>query len=199
MPLWNRGQPLHDDLDIDELGVRRDSCGRRRRSWRLGAGRSLPYEMLFAHELQTYAECEKMDEITGVVDAPFPDVSAFAAASGGAVVERIWTTVDDVADDVVGTGRLILRLVLGRAESALEVEEAVESLAGDPADEQRLALLRLRLRELLASDPALAVDLSGMLPGASTHIVASGRGAVAAHVASGSGPCTTGYNSPIQR
>ena len=82
--------------------------------------------MLFAHELQTYVECEKMDEITRGVDATFPDVSAFAAAFGGAVVERIWTTtVDD--------------------------------------------------------------------------IVASGRGAVAAHVASGSGPFTTEYNSPIQR
>jgi hypothetical protein len=134
------------------------------------------------------------------MDATFPDVSAFAAASGGAVVERIWTTaVDDSADYVVGTGRRILRLLLGRAESAPEVAEAVESLAVAPADEQRWALLRLRLRELLASDPALAIDLLGMLPGASTHIVASGRGAVAAQVASGSGPFTTGYNSPIQR
>jgi hypothetical protein len=52
---------------------------------------------------KAYAGCEKMDEITGVVDVALPYVSAFAAACGGAVVERIWTTtVDDSADYLVG-------------------------------------------------------------------------------------------------
>ncbi|MEU7750308.1 hypothetical protein [Micromonospora sp. NPDC049171] len=89
------------------------------------------------------------------------------------------------ADATVGLGGRLLRRLLGREESAPMVEAAVMDVAEDPADEDRLAALRLQIRKAAAADSQLAVELSQMLASAGVTITASGGRSVAGQTISG--------------
>jgi hypothetical protein len=130
-------------------------------------------------------------ELAGAV---VPYVAAAAGAYGAAVVERVRdTAADATADATVGLGRRLLARILGRQESAGQVSDAVEDLAADPADPDRLAALRLQVRKALAADPELAGEVAQMLQQAGAIVTATGEGAVA--VQHNRGIVQTGQNS----
>ena len=58
-------------------------------------------------------------------------------------------------------------------------------VAEDPADEDRLAALRLQIRKAVAADAELAAELSQMLASAGVTITASGERSVASQTISG--------------
>jgi hypothetical protein len=93
-----------------------------------------------------------------------PYVAAAVSAYGAAVVEKVRdTAADATADATVSAGRRLLRGFLHRDESRPAVVEAVQELAVDPADTDRVAALRLQLRKALAADPQLATEVATML------------------------------------
>src|SRR5690349_8692742 len=94
-----------------------------------------------------------------------PYVAAVAGAYGSAVLERVRdAAADATAEATVGAGRRLLRRILGREESAAVVGAAVQDLAANPNDEDRIAALRLQLRKVFAADPELRAELQTMLP-----------------------------------
>lgn len=133
-------------------------------------------------------------EIVAVATAAVPYVTAAVAAYGGAVLSRIQEAAADVTVDAGGR---VLRRLLQRDESAPAIEAAVRDLAADPADEDRLAALRLQIRKALAEDDQLAADISRIVNGATTTIIASGKRSVAAHTITG--PVVTGDNNEITK
>jgi hypothetical protein len=133
-------------------------------------------------------------EIVAVVTAAVPYVTAAVAAYGAAVLSRIQETA---ADATVDAGGRMLRRLLQRDESAPAIEAAVRDLATDPADEDRLAALRLQIRKALAEDDRLAADISRIVNGAATTISATGKRAVAAHTITG--VVVTGDNAEITK
>jgi hypothetical protein len=118
-----------------------------------------------------------------VVDADLaaavvPYVAAVAGAYGGAVLERVTNAAADAtAEATVGAGRRLLRRILGRAESAAVIGAAVQDLAVDPHDADRVAALRLQLRKAFADDPELVAEVRAMLPAGA--VTASGTRSVA--------------------
>jgi hypothetical protein len=114
--------------------------------------------------------------VAAIAAAAVPYVAAAAGAYGAAVVARVREVA---ADATVGLGGRLLHRLLMRAESAPAVEAAVLELAEDPADEDRLAALRLQIRKVLAADAELAADVAGMLLRAGGPVVASGTRSVA--------------------
>jgi hypothetical protein len=123
-----------------------------------------------------------------------PYVVAAAGAYGMAVIERVR---DDAADATVGAtagwGRRLLARILGRRESAAEVEAAVHDLVHDPEDADRVAAVRLQVRKALQADPQLAAAMSAMLQTAGASVAASGPRSVA--VQDNSGIIQTGDGS----
>jgi hypothetical protein len=123
-----------------------------------------------------------------------PYVVAVAAAYGKAVVERVRDTAADATlGAAAGLGRRLLYRILGREESAEQVVAAVEDLAQDPEDADRVAGVRLQIRKALAADPQLAADVSDMLRAAGVVVIASGTRSVAAN--DNSGIIQTGDNA----
>lgn len=97
-----------------------------------------------------------------------------------------WRGVQEVAADAtVGLGGRLLRRLLGREESAPMVEAAVMDVAEDPADEDRLAALRLQIRKAVVADAQLAAELSQLLVSAGVTVTASGERSVAGQTISG--------------
>jgi len=117
---------------------------------------------------------------TDLAAALVPYIAGAVGAYGTAVIEKVREEVADAtADATVGAGRRILRRVLQRDDSAASVTEAVEDLAQDPTDEDRVAALRLQLRKAVAADAKLAGDLTALLPNG-TVVTATGMRSVAA-------------------
>ncbi len=97
--------------------------------------------------------------------AVVPYVAAAVGVYGARVLERVSdAAVDATADATVGVGRRLLHRIVGRDAPAGPVSAAVQDLAEDPADEDRVAALRLQLRKALASDPQLAAEVAALLP-----------------------------------
>ncbi|UWZ60055.1 hypothetical protein Daura_42095 [Dactylosporangium aurantiacum] len=112
--------------------------------------------------------------------AVVPYVAAAVGVYGARVLERVSdAAADATAAATVGVGRRLLRRILGREASAGPVSAAVQDLAEDPTDEDRVAALRLQLRKALVSDPQLAAEVAAMLPDATT-VTAAGPRSVAA-------------------
>jgi hypothetical protein len=123
-----------------------------------------------------------------------PYLVAAAGAYGAAVVDRVRdTAVDATADATVGTGRRLLRRILDRHESAGQVGDAVQDLAVNPDDPDRVAALRLQVRKVLAADPELAGEVAQMLQQAGVSVKAAGDRAVA--VLQNPGIIQTGQNN----
>jgi hypothetical protein len=133
-------------------------------------------------------------EVTAVAAAVVPYVTAMAGAYGAAVVERVQ---DSAADATVGLGGRLLRRLLGREESAAAVRAAVTDLAEDPADEDRVAALRLRIRKVLAADPELTAEIKALLADGGVSFTASGERSIAAQTISG--VAVTGDDAHITR
>ncbi|WP_127506918.1 hypothetical protein [Actinoplanes solisilvae] len=133
-------------------------------------------------------------EVTALAAAVVPYVSAAAGAYGSAVVQRVQ---DSAADATMGLGGRLLRRLLGREESAAAVADAAVDLAEDPADEDRVAAMRLQIRKALAADPALMVEIRELLAAEGVSVTASGERAIAAQTISG--VAVTGDNAHITR
>ncbi|MEH1167343.1 hypothetical protein V6V47_18355 [Micromonospora sp. CPCC 205539] len=121
-------------------------------------------------------------EVTALAATVVPYVAVAAKAYGTEVVTRLQ---DVAADATVGLGGRLLRRLLRRPESAPAVEAAVTDLAEDPADEDRVAALRVQVGKALAADAQLATDLSQILASAGVVVTASGVRSVAAQTISG--------------
>ncbi len=59
----------------------------------------------------------------------------------------------------------------GKAEEKVELKEALKDSAAQPADAGVQAALRVQLRKLLESDPALAKELHGLLQGCGNTVI----------------------------
>jgi hypothetical protein len=117
--------------------------------------------------------------------ASLPFITATVAAYGSAVLDKIKdAAADSTADAAVGTGRRILRRLLGRPSESIAIEGAIVELAEDPGEADRVAALRLQIRKAIAADPELADDLERIL-GTALTIGASGPGSLAVHTNSG--------------
>ncbi|AUG76749.1 hypothetical protein CFP65_1878 [Kitasatospora sp. MMS16-BH015] len=125
-----------------------------------------------------------------------PYLTAAAAAYGTAVLDRVEETA---ADATVSLGQRLLGRLLHRTESRPAVEAAVTELAEDPSDTDSQAALRVELRRLLRTDPALAEELTALLAQAAPNVTvtASGTRSVAAQTISGT--VNTGDRARIQR
>jgi len=122
-------------------------------------------------------------------------VAGLVAAYGAAVVSRVQ---DAAADATLGLGGRLLRRLLRQPEQAPAIEAAVQVVAEDPADEDRVAALRLQIRKALTADPQLAAELREMLqqqPGVS--VTAVGERSVA--VGHNSGIIQTGDNASARQ
>lgn len=126
-------------------------------------------------------------EIVAAAAAAVPYVAAAVRKYGAEVLARIQ---EAAADATVGLGGKILRRLLQRSESASELEAAVQDLAEDTSDEDRLAALRLQIRKVMAADQQLSADVSELMKGAGVSITAYGDRSVAAYVING--PVSTG-------
>jgi hypothetical protein len=123
-----------------------------------------------------------------------PYVTAAVGAYGGAVLGKVR---DDAADATVGLGLRILHQVFG-TRSPGDLPEAVADLAADPGDLDLQAALRVEIRRVLATDPALVSEVRSMLAGVPTIAVsASGERSIAAYVITGI--ASTGDDASIER
>lgn len=137
-------------------------------------------------------------DVSVLVAAVFPYLSAAVAVYGRSVVERVEDQAEEAAADAtVGLGRRILRRLLGRAESREAIEGAVSDLADSPGDEDFQAAVRAQLKKALAADPALAAELAGELERAGVTVTAAGERSIAGHTISGI--AVTGDDAHIQR
>jgi hypothetical protein len=111
--------------------------------------------------------------------AVLPYLSAVAAAYGTAVLDKVRDeAVDATAEATVGAGRRMLRWILRRPQVAGPVADAVQKVADNPADTDRVAVLRVVLRDALAADPQLAANLAALV-GQAPPILAAGPRSVA--------------------
>ncbi|GAB2839876.1 hypothetical protein GCM10022221_44080 [Actinocorallia aurea] len=129
------------------------------------------------------------DLVTGLE----PFVVSAVAAYGGAVLAR---GQEMAADATIGVGRRALQRIFGEREDS-ELPEALADLAEDPADEERRAALRLRIRKILAADADLAQEIQAMLPVRSGEHDAAGTRSVVAQTISG--VVVTGDGNQITR
>jgi hypothetical protein len=121
-------------------------------------------------------------DVTSVATAVVPYVTAAVGVYGAGVIARIQ---EAAADATVGVGGRLLRRLLGRPESAQALSGAVQDLAVDPADEDRIAALRLQIRKILAADAEIAADVARLVGHAEGAVTASGERSVAARTISG--------------
>lgn len=113
--------------------------------------------------------------MVAVAAAVAQSVVGIVTAYGAAVVARVQ---DAAADATLGLGGRVLRRLL-RQPQASAIEAAVRDVAEDPADEDRVAALRVQIRKALAADPQLAADLREMLHQAGAQVTAVGERSVA--------------------
>lgn len=108
-----------------------------------------------------------------------PYVSAAVGAYGGAVLAK---ARDEAADATVSLGRRLLQRVFGTRRDDEPLPGPLAVLAGDPADGDALAAVRLAIRQALAGDLALQAEVRSMLPPAAgvTQHVRAGRDAYTA-------------------
>jgi hypothetical protein len=112
---------------------------------------------------------------TDVVAAVVPYVTAAAGAYGSAVLDKVR---DQAIDATINLGRQLMHRIFGEPLPA-PVEAAVQDLAGDPQDPDRVAPIRRQIRIALEADPALAADVARMVQNAPIHIEALGDRSVA--------------------
>jgi hypothetical protein len=111
-----------------------------------------------------------------------PYIVAAAAWYRAAVLERVGdAAADSTADAMVRWGQRMLARILRRKQSATMVTDAVKELAADPADEDRVAVLRAQVRKVFSADPELAAEITWMLQQAGPAVTASGNRSVAVH------------------
>ncbi|WP_239098312.1 hypothetical protein [Micromonospora qiuiae] len=127
--------------------------------------------------------------------AVVPFVTAAVGAYGAGVISRIQ---DGAADATVNMGGELLRRLLRRPESAPELQQAVTDLAVDPADEGRLAILQLRVLEILHADRQIRSEVVEILQASKPDVSAVGTRSVATGSMSG-GIVVTGDNAQITR
>ncbi|MFE2942098.1 hypothetical protein ACFXKG_24070 [Streptomyces sp. NPDC059255] len=132
-----------------------------------------------------------MDALT-VANDVVPYITAAVAAYGGAVVTR---TSDVAADATVSLGRRIVQRLWSREENRDGLRQAIEEVAGDPADDDARAALRVQVRRILREDAELTAELARLLP--TRAFTASGDGAVA--VETNHGVISTGDGATVQR
>jgi hypothetical protein len=108
--------------------------------------------------------------------AAVPHALAAIGVYGAAVASKV---EEASATATVNLGRRLLRRVLRREESAAAVQQAVDEVAQEPGDEDRVAVLRAELRRALQADPQLAADVAGLLGEAGVMVTASGTRSVA--------------------
>jgi hypothetical protein len=101
--------------------------------------------------------------------------AAIGRYGGGAMSPARAAGPDPGGDSTVEVGRALLRCLVGPRGSAA-VRAAVEELTADPADDERVAALRVQLRRALAADPALAGAAAEVLSAAGVAINAAGGG-----------------------
>ncbi len=128
-----------------------------------------------------------MSEVADVVSVVMPYLSSAALAYGGAVVGRVVDQVEDTtADAAVGLGRRLLRRLFASGRAA-QVREAVAEVAGQPADESAVELLRVQVQRALAADGALLEDVvallraGGAVPAGFQVTVTGGQGVQVGH------------------
>ena len=106
--------------------------------------------------------------------ALLPYVTAAIGRYGGEVVPHARDARRDSAtDSTVEVGRRLLRRIV-TAERSGAVRSAVEELAVNPADDERVATLRLRLRAAVTADPALARAVAEILTAAGVMVSTPG-------------------------
>lgn len=108
--------------------------------------------------------------------AAVPHVLAAIGAYGSAVASKV---EEVTASATVSLGGRVLRRVLGRTESAVAVQQAVDEVAELPGDADRVAVLRAELRRALQADAGLAADVAELLGEAGIAVTASGPRSVA--------------------
>jgi hypothetical protein len=108
-------------------------------------------------------------ELAELVNEAWPYVTAAVSGYGTAVLKK---TEESTVDATVGWGRRLLQRIFGEGEAP----EALRDLADDPDDPDLQAVLRVRIRKMLADDDLLVAELRDMLAEASTQT--QGRGAV---------------------
>ena len=101
-----------------------------------------------------------------------PYVSAAIGRYGGGVLPPTqdggW---EPASDSAAAVGRRLLHRILS-GDGCAEVRLAVEELAADPADDERVSLLRRRLRAAVAADPVLARAVAEILSAAGVTVPA---------------------------
>lgn len=131
--------------------------------------------------------------------AAVPHVMAAIGAYGSAVASQV---EEASATATVNLGGRLLRRVLGRQESAVAVQQAVDEVAELPEDADRVAVLRAELRRALQADAGLAADVAGLLSEAGVTVSASGVRSVAMRDNSGivqTGDGSAAWQGPTPR
>ena len=118
--------------------------------------------------------------------AVVPYACAAIGAYGNGVVAKVRDAgLDSTTDSAVELGRRLLRQFLAAEGAAGGVRAAVEGLAEEPDDDERVAALRVRLRAALTDDPALARTVAELLSGAGVGVSTPGDRSVAVRTVSG--------------
>ena len=99
-------------------------------------------------------------EVASLAAEMTPYVSAAVGAYGGAVLAK---ARDEAADATVGLGRRLLQRIFGTRSEGEPLPDPLGILAADPNDGDALAAVRLTIRQALADDPALLVEVRSML------------------------------------
>ena len=90
-----------------------------------------------------------------------PYVSAAVIAYGTAVLVNAQPDNTDA-----GLGRRLLQAVFGTLEAGVALPQPLADLAANPRDEDELAVIRLAIRKVLASNPTLEGNVRAMLAAA---------------------------------
>jgi hypothetical protein len=101
-----------------------------------------------------------MDDIIQIAHAAAAAVDASVMAYGHAVITK---AEDRAADGTVRLGQRILASLRQRKQTRPALESAIQDLAGNPADSDALAALRMQIRSMLASDKQLIQQVRGIL------------------------------------
>ena len=96
-----------------------------------------------------------------------PYVSAAVIAYGTAVLVNAQPDNTDA-----GLGRRLLQAVFGTLEAGVALPQPLADLAANPRDEDELAVIRLAIRKVLASNPTLKGNVRAMLAAARPPVAA---------------------------
>ncbi|GAA4190468.1 hypothetical protein [Microbispora amethystogenes] len=137
-------------------------------------------------------------DIAVLADQLMPYLTAAAGAYGQAVAAK---AQDTIADETVSLGRRLLQRIIKRGQSHAQIQAAITDLAQAQKDanaadtDDAVAALRLQVKKALAADPALAAELTRMLPAAEAPSRVTAVGERVAVIGSNTGVVQQGDNS----